>query len=214
MTINRKNSPYSAALTGCSFMFFEFNRCLPLLMDEHADVLLKKEIEENQIMLVNSISARKKFVLEFKRRYKAVPRTFWLWYITLASEKAQRAALFYVILKTYRLIFDFHFHVAVKKWKLAEHFITKDDIMMEFNEIAASDEFVDSWSENTKDRCASQYLTYLRHTGLMDEKTNELRPIHFEPSDVEYYIRSGFEWFLEAAFLFPYEINDLKAQLL
>ena len=34
--------------------------------------------------------------------------------------------------------------------------------MMEFNEIASKDEFVDSWSDNTKDKVASAYLTILR----------------------------------------------------
>ena len=85
--------------------------------------------------------------------------------------------------------------------------------MMEFNEIAAHDEFVDSWSDNTKDRCASAYLTILRQAGLMTEKTNELQSIHPDDSELKYYFRSGEEWFLEAYFLYPYEINDIKGRL-
>lgn len=212
MAVNNIKSPYSAALTGCPFMFYEMNRCLPLLMDSDADNLLKKEIEENNILLVNSKASRKRFVAEFKRRYRKMPRTFWLWYITL-NEKAQRAALLYAILKTYRLAFDFHLNVTLKKWKLAERFVTKEDVMMEFNEIAANDEFVDSWTETTKDRCAAHYLSFLRHSGMMDSKTNELYPLHFEPKDAEYYFQTGEEWFLEAALLYSYEINDLKSQL-
>ena len=212
MAVNRNNSPYSAALTGCSFMFYEMNRCLPLLRDNDAHALMKKEVEENHIMMVNSISARKKFALEFQRRYKAMPRAFWMWYVTL-NERAQRAALFYVILKTYRLIFDFHFNVTVKKWNAAERYVYKPDIMMEFNEIAGRDEFVDSWSDNTKDRCASQYFTYLRQAGLMEDKTNELHPLALSPKDVEYYFHTGEEWPLVAMLLFPDEIENLKQQL-
>ena len=48
MAIQRENSPYSAALTGCTFMFYEMNRCLPLLMDANAEELLKLEVEQNK----------------------------------------------------------------------------------------------------------------------------------------------------------------------
>ena len=44
--------------------------------------------------------------------------------------------------------------------------------MMEFNEISAKDEFVDSWSDSTKGKVASAYLTILRKVGML---TNENR---------------------------------------
>lgn len=84
--------------------------------------------------------------------------------------------------------------------------------MMEFNEISAHDEFVDSWSDNTKDRCAAAYLTILRQSGLLDEKTNELQPIKLDADEYTYYIHTGEEWFLEACLLYPYEINEIKSK--
>ena len=209
----KKNSPYTAAITGCSVLYYEFKRILPLLMSEDAEQQLKNEIENNQILQINSLKARKTFMLEFKRRFSAVPIQFWKTWQGW-SEQGQRAGLFYAILKTYKLIFDFHFNVSIKRWNSVDHQLCKSDIMMEFNEISAHDEFVDSWSDNTKKRCASQYLTILRQTGLLNEKTNELQSIHPEPSELEYYIHSGEEWFLEACFLYQYEINDIKTKLL
>lgn len=210
--MNKYNSPYTAAITGCSFLYYEFKRILPILMSADAEQLLKDEVENNQILQINSRKARRTFVLEFKRRFAAVPLHFWQawqgW-----SEESQRAGLFYAILKTYKLVFDFHFNVAIKRWNSVDHQLAKFDIMMEFNEIAAHDEFVDSWSDNTKDRCAGAYLTILRQAGLMTEKTNELQSIYPDDSELEYYFRSGEEWFLEACFLYPYEINDIKAKL-
>lgn len=85
--------------------------------------------------------------------------------------------------------------------------------MMEFNELSARDEFVDNWTDKTKDRCASQYLTILRQAGLLKSKTDELQSIHLEPSDYAYYIHSGEEWFLDACLLYPYEVNDIKSKL-
>ena len=86
--------------------------------------------------------------------------------------------------------------------------------MMEFYEIASRDEFVNSWSDNTKSRCASAYLTILRQAGLLEEKTNTLKPIKLNSNEFAYYIRTGEEWFLEACFLYPYEIKDIKTQVL
>lgn len=210
--MNKYNSPYTAAITGCNFLYYEFKRILPMLMSADAEQQLKDEIENNQILQINSRKARRTFVLEFKRRLASVPLHFWqAW--QKWSEKGQRVGLFYAILKTYKLVFDFHFNVAIKRWNSVDHQLTKFDIMMEFNEIAAHDEFVDSWSDNTKDRCASAYLTILRQAGLMTEKTNELQSIRPDDSELEYYFCSGEEWFLEACFLYPYEINEIKAKL-
>ena len=186
--MNKNNSPYTAAITGCSFLYYEFKRILPMLMSADAEKLLKDEVENNEILQINSRKARRTFMLE-------------------------RVGLFYAILKTYKLVFDFHFNVAIKRWNSVDHQLNKSDIMMEFNEIAAHDEFVDSWSDNTKNRCAGAYLTILRQTGLLTEKTNELQSVRPASSELEYYFRTGEEWFLDACFLYPYEINDIKTSL-
>ena len=209
--MNHHNSQYSAAITGCAFLYNEFVRILPLLMAENSEELLKDEIENNRLFLVNSRKARMTFRNEFVRRYNAVPASFWVAFQSM-SEQAQRAGLLYAILKAYKLIFDFHFNVTIKHWNSIEQTINKNDIMMEFSEIASRDEFVDSWTENTKSRCASHYLTILRHAGLLDAD-NHLQPLRLDTSNYEYYIRHGEEWFLDACLLYPYEINDIKAKL-
>lgn len=71
--MKKDNSPYTAAFTGCSFMMYEMIRMLPLFLASNADELVKKEIEENQYMMVNSIASRKKYGSELKRRFHAVP---------------------------------------------------------------------------------------------------------------------------------------------
>ena len=209
--IEKNKSPYTS-ITGCTFLYYEFGRILPLLMDANSEALLKDEIENNRVLQVNSIASRKRFVVEFKRRYDALPFRFWQSWQNM-SEAGQRAGLLYAILKTYKLVFDFHFNVTVKQWNSVERTLRKNDIMMEFSEISLRDDFVDGWTDNTKDRCASQYLTILRQSGLLLEKTDELHAIHLNISDYEYYIRSGEEWFLEACLLYPYEVNDIKMKL-
>jgi len=208
----KQNSPYTATITGCAFLFNEFLRILPLLMAPNSDELLRDEKKNNRILQVNSEKARQTFLNEFKRRYNSVPTSFWIAFID-KNEKTQRAYLLYAILKAYKLVFDFHFNVTVKHWNSVDRTLRKNDIMIEFSEISLRDEFVDGWTDNTKDRCASQYLTILRQSGLLQEKTDELHAIHLDVSDYEYYIRSGEEWFLEACLLYPYEVNDIKTKL-
>ncbi len=207
----KKNSPYTAAITGCPLLYYEFVRILPLLMDDNSEQLLKDEVINNNYLHVNSLISRKRFVAEFKRRYNSVPAMFWKEFINM-NEQGQRMGLLYVILRTYKLIFDFHFNVTIKHWNSVNQSLTKSDIMMEFNELSARDAFVDSWSENTKDRCASQYLTILRQVGMMDVASGELKALQTEARNYDYYIQSGEEWFLEACLLYPYQINKIKSE--
>lgn len=212
MTMNKMMSPYTATITGCAFLYNEFMRVLPLLMAPNSDELLKEEAQNNKVLQINSQKARNTFIKEFKRRYNAVPSMFWEKLLQL-SEKGQKAALLFAILKTYKLLFDFHFNVTIKQWNSIERTLQRNDLMMEFNEISARDEFVDSWTETTKKKCATQYITILKQAGLLNEKNNELQAIHLDPREYEYYILSGEEWFLEACLLYPYEIKDIKSKL-
>lgn len=212
--MKKENSPYSAAFTGCSFMMYEMNRMLPLFLADNSEELLLQEIENNQVLLLNSQASRKKYIRELKRRFEAVPRTFWLEYQNM-SEAAQRLDIFYVLLSTYRLVLDFHLNVTVKKWNSVDPHVYLDDVAMELSQIAADDTFVDSWSDNTKNRVVSAYLTFIDQAGLFDRKSFELhKAIGVTDNEYAYYVQIGQEWFLEACLLHPYEINHIKSLVL
>ena len=57
--MEKNNSPYTA-ITGCTFLYYEFGRILPLLMDANSESLLKNEIENNRVLQINSIASRKR----------------------------------------------------------------------------------------------------------------------------------------------------------
>ena len=63
LIMNKNNSPYSVAITGCSFMMYEMNRLLPLLMGENPKEPMKQEIENNDVLMVNSHSSRSRYIL-------------------------------------------------------------------------------------------------------------------------------------------------------
>lgn len=204
----KNKSPYSSAFTACSFLYAEFNNVLPLLRSDDSDMLLKEEAVNRSYLMVNNESSAKKILLEFKRRYKSVPNDFWDWYDSL-EETAQKAALLYVIIKTYKLVFDFHVHVAIKKWNSVDHTITTDDLQLELLDISANDEFVDSWSEQTKKKLMSAYLTILRQSDMLDSQTSELRPLRLMPHEYKYYVENGDTWFLDACLLTSMERENI-----
>ena len=205
------NSPYSAAITGGGFLFDEMNILLPILMGDDCEAQLKKEKLENNLLQINRETSRARAISEIKRRFNTMPRTFWQDYRQM-PEQSQKIAMFFVILKTYKICFDFQINVTRNKWNSISHSVTKDDLLMEFNEIGARDEFVDSWSDNTRDRLASAYLSILRRVGMLDDE-NQLHPVKDDNGAMAYYIRIGEQWFLEACLLQPYEINEIKKAL-
>lgn len=205
----KTNSPYSASFTGCSFMLYELNRVLPLMLGEDADARLAKEAEENNLLMVDNRKSRENYLGELKRRFAAVPRSFWLSFQSM-NENAQRLALFYVLMKCYRLVLDLQVNVTLKKWYSIDRKVTIGDIQMELAQIAANDAFVDSWTEATKKRVTSAYLTFLHQAGLCDKKTGELHQASVTDEEYLLYLRMGEEWFLDACFLQPYEKERIK----
>ena len=208
--MNTSNSPYSAAITGGGFLYAETNALLPLLQSEERETLLKDEKLNNRLLKINAETSRYRAIVEIARRYDAMPPSFWVDYLSM-SETDQEVALFFVILKTYKICFDFHVNVTMRKWNSISKSVVYDDIAMEFSEVAARDAFVDSWSDKTKCKVASAYLTILRKVEMLDNE-DRLHPISAE--NLDYYIRIGEPWFLEACLLQPYQINNLKKQLL
>ena len=202
-------SPYTAAITGGGFLFEETNILLPLLQSSDREALLKDEKVNNRLLKMNAETSRYRAIMEIARRYDAMPSTFWLDYQAMGIDD-QQVALFFVILKTYKICFDFHINVTMRKWNSISKSVVYDDIEMEFNEVSANDEFVDSWSDKTKRKVASAYLTILRKIGLLDQD-DQLHPL--SASNFDYYIINGEQWFLEACLLQPYQIESIKKQL-
>lgn len=205
----KKKSPYSAAFTGCGFMLDEIVALLPLLQDPDADVLLKAEVEGNRLLSLGKAKTRARMMNEFKRRFNAVPRSFWDWFGNLNRE-SQIGALFYVLLKTYYLLMDIQLNVVRVQARSARPCLSKADIALRLNEIAATDEFVEGWSEETKARVCSGCLSYLRAVGMLDAHTGQIIPLRMRDEDFAHFIELGEGWFLEACLLQPFEIERIK----
>ncbi len=207
--IQNIKSPYSAAFTAASMMYREMTALVPLMCEENSAELINKEIEENNLLCINSLNSRKRVVVELQRRFNSVPQGFWQHYLQL-GEHAQRVALLYVVLKTYQLLFDMHICVTLNQWRSASGGIQSSDVMLYLNELAVQDAFVDSWSESTRKKIASTYILMLHQAGLMKDNSSSLCQPELSDDDWMHYIRMGEAWFLEACFLPTYRVNELK----
>lgn len=189
------NSKYSASMTGCGFVFNEFNAVLPLLMEPNGKELIKEEVRENRYLMMNSENTRKRCVSELQKRFNSVPHSFWEYYINL-SEDDKRVALLYSLLCAYQLLKDLHINVVQSRWFSIEKTLGAEDLMMEVYNIASRDEFVDSWSEETYAKIVSWYQTVLVQVGMLSRSTKKLSPVRL--TDYSWFRDNNENWFLEA----------------
>ena len=205
-----KSSPYSASFTGAGMMFDETDIIIPLLLENDSREVINRLRDDADILKIKAAKSRGTVTTEIVKRFHSMPRSFWEHYLQL-EERPRKVALFYAILKTYRLLFEFQINLAIPKYNSPDRVLTKNDILMAFSEIASRDALVDSWSDNTRDRASAAYLSMLRKTGLINASTGELQtPPDLEDADLIWYIQTGEIWFLQACFYPGYKIEQLK----
>ena len=190
-------------------LFSEMNVAVQMLLEDNSPETIKKLKTDANYIQIKSETARRRVTAEFVKRFNAVPRSFWERYVSL-NENEQRLALLYVILKTYQILFEFQINLVIPKYNSPDRVLTKNDVNMALNEIASQDEFVDSWTEETRDRVSSQYLTILRQSGLINDVTKELQTPEVADSGLVWYVQTGEVWFLQACLLPGYKIEQLK----
>ena len=193
-----KHSPYSASMTGCGFVFNEFNAVLPLMMEPNGKELLKEEVRENRYLMMNSENTRKRCASELQKRYDAVPASFWEYYMNL-SEEDKRIALLYSLLKAYLVLKELHQNVVQRQWLSIERTLTNDNLMMELYNISSRDEFVDSWSDKTNEKIVSWYQTVLIQVGIQSRQDHKLTPVKL--MDDSWFRDNGEYWFLDACLI-------------
>lgn len=191
-------SKYSASMTGCGFVFNEFNSVLPLLMSSNSKELIKQEVINNQYLMMNSENTRKRCVSELQKRFAAVPESFWQYYLNLNDED-KRIALLYSLLKAYAILKDLHQNVVQPQWNSIDKTLNGDNLLVEIYNIASSDEFVDSWSEQTKQKIVSWYQTVLFQVGMLSRADQRLRQVRL--IDDTWFHEEGETWFLEACLI-------------
>ena len=192
-------SRYSASFTAGSLLHKEITALLPLLQAENAEEVVRDEIKKNELLHINSESARKRIVYEIFKRTQSVEQEFWPFYGN-SNQGEQKLLLFYLCLKTYPLMFDFHFNITVKQWNTSSQLIEPYYYQMELEEIAIRDETVDKWTDTTKRKAISVYLRILKEIRLIDDN-NKLRSINMSELFWRFFVSNKKYWFLDACLL-------------
>ena len=190
-------------------MFNEMNTVVSMLLKDNSSETVKKLRTDAQYLQINSTTGRERVTSELAKRFNTVPVSFWESFVNL-SEPQKRLALLYVILKTYRLLFEFQVNLAITKYNSIDRTINRNDVLTAMSEIASRDSFVDSWTQTTRERAAEHYLAILKQAGLIDVLTGELKIPDVSDADFVDYIKSGDLWFLQACFLPNYRIENIK----
>ena len=211
MRANKQNSPYSAAFTGCGFMLDETVALVPILAAHDADSRLQAEIDGERSALLGKSKTRSRMITEFKRRYDAMPPSFWNWFLSL-DRAGQTIALYYCLMRTYLIIKEVHLDLVLPRMKSANPVITKADVERHICKIAATDAFVANWSDATKGKIASTCLSYLRNVGMLDA-SGELKAVAVPDGLAAHFISRGESWYLESLGVPLYEINRIKRGL-
>lgn len=198
-------------MTGCGFMLDETVALLPFLQSPDADRLLRSEVETNHLLQLGKSKTRERMMTEFKRRYAAMPPSFWKWFLTL-DRSGQTVALYYCLMRTYLLVKDVHLNVFLPRLKSANPTVVKADVERHICQIAAIDDFVASWSDATKGKVAGACLSFLRCVGMLDAD-GELKAVHVDDGLAAHFLSRGESWYLESLGMPLYEINRIKKGL-
>lgn len=192
---------YTGSFAAGSLLHKETNAILPLLLLEQSDNFIKQEIQQNNLLKINSESARKRTVMEIQKRFTVTNKSFWDFYVN-RNEEEQKLLLFYQCLRVYRLMFDFHFNVTIKQWNSSTPEVEPYHYQMELNEIAGRDEKVYKWTDLTKSKVISVYMRILKDINILDPKTYRLKSIIIsDESFFSYFIKAKDLWFLDACLL-------------
>ncbi len=192
-----RNLKYNGTFSSNGILYNETIRLVKILGSDDVIQGLAKEVTENQLLQVNSETTRGRVIREIKKRNKYADKGFWQQFIR-SSENEQRLLFFYLCLKSYRILFDLHFMVTVKRFHidttLPETFYYK----MAVDEIASENQTVAGWSETTLTKTFSNYRSLLRISGLLSGE-------RLRVPDVDLHFWEQFKtqnefWFMEACF--------------
>lgn len=190
---------YSLSFTAGALLYNEFSVLQPILEKENCLELLEQEILNNHFMAIKTQAARERIITEIKKRLRSVDLTFWDFYNTIPVVE-QKLALFYLILKTYPLLFDLHFEVVLKRWKAWRTHLEIYDLQMRLDELSSADEELANMSASTKTKALTVFIRMLREAGLM--KSDTLQKVkEIDSAFWSYFIQKGDIWFLDASLL-------------
>lgn len=192
-----RNLKYNGTFSSNGILFNETVRLVQILKSDDVEGGLANEIIENKLLQINSETTRGRAVREIRKRNKYAEIGFWN-HFDQSSEHEQRLLFFYLCLKTYRILFDLHFTVTIKKFHVDSTLPDNFYFKMAVDELASENVVVAGWSETTLVKTFSNYRSLLRVAGLLVGE--RLKRPTANPEFWEKFKQKKDLWFLEACF--------------
>ena len=199
MTIINSNI-YSCSFVAGAILHEEFTAMLPLLMSSNREQQVKKEIEQNKYLHIQAKSSRQRVMAEINKRFDNETKDFWQHYQTLDRQE-QLVMLLYVVLDTYKLLFDFHVEVTMASFNEGKTSLSENVFQMFINKKTLEHPELNKWTDKTVSKCISSYLTMLRQVGLLAINSKKFKYTSLKDDFYEYFIQIKEIWFLDACFL-------------
>ncbi len=188
---------YSASFTAGSLLFEETTRLLKYILNDELE-LKKNEIIQQNIIKINSESARKRVLQEIRKRYNSVNNSVWVMYES-SGLREKKILLFYTVLKTYPLLADLVKDVIVLKWKSLKSDLTVRDIELFLDKKSSAHPEIDKWSITTRAKVIQVIQRILKEAGIL--VNNKLSALESSDNFWGFFVQLGDPWFLEYALL-------------
>lgn len=195
--IGNNKVKYSASLTAGSLLFNEFNAILDILCSSAIEKEKERIISEN-ILKINSESARKRTYTEIKKRVKLIDKKLWL-HFSRCRDEEKKALLFYVILKSHPMVYDFQTEVVLEKFRTLDLELTKNNIGIFFVKKSTDHPEIESWSNSTREKLKNTILLILSQVNILNR--NRINSLDLPVSFWREFLKYGDVWFLELSLL-------------
>lgn len=191
-------SLYSASFTTGPLLTDETEAIIDFL-DEHPGDDYALILESDKYLKVNSQAARKRRLREILNRVQSVAKDYWNFYLRLSGKDEKNVFMYYICMKYYPLIRDFHFEVVLSKWRLMDATYSKDEVFRFLTRSSIQHPEVDEWKESTRKKVVQVLTLMLKEAGIVSN--NKLRLVFLSDTFWLFFIEHGEGWFLEAMFL-------------
>lgn len=185
------NLPYSATLTGASFMFYEFKQVISLKEQGLEESEIRNKIIKENLFQYKFTSSLQRSMPSVIRRVAVLDDVLRRMVLEDTLETGKAVNL-YAIMKTDRLFFEFMNEVVREKFESNNYLLEKKDINYYMTTKLEQDTEVAKWTEQTVNKLKNVIQLILIEAGILkDKKTGELSRLLMDEQLKGYLIQIG-----------------------
>lgn len=164
---------YSSTLKSVSFLYPEIKKASMLACNGHSLEKMKEKAIKENVFMMNSESRKRQIASIVTKRMEELD-DFLIQQIAYGDLDTSKLIVFYSILKTDRLFFEFTYEVFKEKIFLKNNIITDKDFNLFFQSKREQNEQINSWTEQTVKKLIQVYKYILIESNLAERRKKDL----------------------------------------